>query len=77
MTEAAKVHLLPKAQIADAAKILRLIADEIDKGEYGEIATGGIVLRNKKRTLHVFSCGDTSNDKAISLFTRAIHFLVG
>lgn len=72
-----KVHLLPKAQLSDVPGILRLLADEVERGDYGNILSGGIVLRDDEKTVHVFSCGDTDNDKAIAIFTRAIHYLVG
>ena len=75
--KATQVHLLPKAQLADIPAILRLMADEVERGDYGNILSGGIVLRDDENTVHVFSCGDTNNDKAIAIFTRAIHFLVG
>lgn len=75
--KATQIHLLPKAQLADVPGILRLIADEVERGDYGDILSGGIALRDQENAVHVFSCGDTNNDKAIAIFTRAIHFLVG
>jgi hypothetical protein len=72
-----KVHLLPKAKLSDVPGILRLMADEVERGDYGNVISGGIALRDDENTVHVFSCGDTNNDKAIAIFTRAIHYLVG
>lgn len=71
-----KVHLLPKAQISDVPGILRLMADEIERGDYDTILSGAIVLKSNEGDLHVFSCGDTSEDKAIALLTRGVHFLM-
>ena len=71
-----KLHALPKAQIQDVAAVLRKIADEIDQGDYDTVLAGAVVLRSKTKEVHVFSCGDTSEDKALALLTRGVHFLV-
>lgn len=72
-----KIHLLPKAELLDIPDILRRMADEIERGDYGNVTSAAIVTRNSEYDIDVFSCGDTNNDKAIAMFTRGIHFLVG
>lgn len=71
-----KIHLLPKAQIMDIPATLRIIANEIEKGDYGSVKQLALTLINTDKELEVFSCGDTNSDKAVVLFTKAIHFLV-
>ncbi len=71
-----KVHLLPKAQLSDIPATLRLMADEIERGDYDNVLQGAIVLRSDMKDTHVFSCGDTSEDKCIALLARGMHLLM-
>lgn len=61
MTETA-VPLLNLVNLADhtyydVPTVLRSIADGIERGDYGEVREGGIVLRNTERELSVFAGG--------------------
>lgn len=76
-----KLHLLPRAQLADIPATLRLMADEIERGEYDNVLQGAIVLQSSSadktiKDTHVFSCGDTSEDKCITLLNRGIHLFM-
>lgn len=71
-----KIYLLPKAELTNIPETLRLMADEIERGDYGTTISAAIVTRSSDGTIDVFSCGDTNNDRAVALFTRGIHFLV-
>jgi len=68
-----KLFELPQVVVADISRVLRSIADEIEAGEYGQVYTAAIVLRNHDGVVHTFGGGGgIDNDRAVALFTRGI-----
>lgn len=51
----AKLHVLPVGNLTDVARQLRVIADEIEQGIYGEVMEGALTVRGHK--LEVFGLG--------------------
>lgn len=65
----AEVVTLRETNFRQAAQTMRVIADEIDAGTYGRVASVAIVILGDK--LDVFGCGPESEAASISLMLRA------
>lgn len=64
-----KVVELYAANFRDPAAGLRIIADEIEAGEYGDVGCVGIALLGNK--LHVFGLGRDSEAPAVGMVLHA------
>jgi hypothetical protein len=69
----ATLHELPKGSIADSAKVLRSIADEIDAGKYGSVKAGYIILENEEGEIVTFGSGAADYRYGFSLLALATH----
>ncbi|MBA3241617.1 MAG: hypothetical protein H0T60_10375 [Acidobacteria bacterium] len=66
-----QVVTLYESNFRSAADTLRQIADEIDKGTYGEIGCAAIALLGD--TLHVFGAGVDAEPPSIGMLFSAAH----
>lgn len=64
-----KVVELRKSNFRDPSATLRVIADEIDAGKYGDVGSVGLVLLGD--TFEVFGMGKDSEGPSIALMLHA------
>lgn len=69
----ATIHEVPKRTLADSAKVLRCIADEIDAGKYGTVVAGYIILENEDGEIQTFGSGAADYRYGFSLLALAMH----
>lgn len=65
----AKVVTLHESNFRDAAATLRVIADQIDAGEYGAIGCAGLVILGD--TMEVFGMGPDSEAPSVAMLLHA------
>lgn len=65
----AKLHVLQETNFRDPVATLRLIADGIEEGEYGDVGTVGVVLLGD--TMEVFGMGADAEAPSIALLLHA------
>lgn len=65
----AEVVTLCDSNLRDPAATIRKIADEIDTGEYGDVACVAVVLLG--RTMEVFSAGQDSGGASTAVLLQA------
>jgi hypothetical protein len=65
----AEIVTLQESNFRDPAKTLRLIADEIDSGKYGDVGCVGLVLLGD--TMEVFGMGVDSEAPSVALLLHA------
>jgi len=66
------VHELPQATLQDAATVLRAIADEAEKGEYGKVQNGIVVLEDTNGNIRVFGLCGTEYYRAFAMLHLGI-----
>ena len=64
----AELYVLPVGNLKDVAKQLRVIADGIDGGEYGNVTEGALVLNG---SIDVFGLGQADSTTTHYLLARA------
>lgn len=64
-----KVVTLRESNFRDPAATLRVIADQIDNGEYGAVGCAGLVLMGD--TVEVFGMGEDSEGPSVALLLHA------
>ena len=69
MTANLKVVTLHESNYREAPATLRLIAEEIERGDFGEVGCCAIALLADR--LHVFGCGPDSGATAIGMVLHA------
>lgn len=69
MTASLKVVTLHESNYRDPVATLRVIADAIEKGEYGEVGCAGVVLLGDK--MEVFGMGRDSEAPSVALLLHA------
>lgn len=70
------IHELPLATLESSSKVLRCIADEIERGEYGKVEMAALVIRNSEGKVSTFGAGGADFYRAISLFHLGISHLL-
>jgi hypothetical protein len=65
---------LPQATLESIPKVLRAIADEIERGEYGKVDMAALVVKNTSGDIQAFGAGGA--DRAVTLFHMGINFLL-
>lgn len=60
----------------DIPKVLRAIADEVEKGEYNVVEMGALVLQDKFGNVHTFGLGSADYYRAIAMFQFGIENLL-
>lgn len=73
-----KIVELPKAERKEVPAILRTIADVIERGEYGDITHGTVILETNKREVQLFCAGAGNNDyyRVITNLQKGIHTMM-
>lgn len=61
--------VLRESNFRDAAATLRVIADQIDAGEYGAIGCAGLVILGD--TMEVFGMGPDSEARSVAMLLHA------
>lgn len=64
-----KVIQLAQATLSDIPRVLRAIADEVERGEYGTIKAGVVSLECDNGVLQIFGAGAADTHRALSLIT--------
>lgn len=64
-----KVVTLQESNYRDPVKTLRLIADDIEKGQYGDVGCVGLVLLGN--TMEVFGMGKDSEAPSVALLLHS------
>lgn len=70
-----KIAELPRSTLADTAKVLRAIADEIDEGLYGKV-TAGILVIQGDYGIDTFGTGIADFYRALALLELGKHHLL-
>ncbi len=70
------LHELPQATVQDAHKVLRAIADEAEKGEYGKIINGIVVLEDEHGNVRTFGLCGTEYYRAFAILQLGIENLL-
>lgn len=58
---------LPQASLQSVSYVLRCIADEMDRGTYGEVSMGVLVIENKNYKRLVFNGGGADFYRSLAL----------
>ncbi len=64
-----KVVQLAQATLADVPRVLRAIADQIEKGDYGTVIAGVVSLECDTGVLEIFGAGAADRYRALALVT--------
>lgn len=64
----AKLHVLPAPGLQNIPDLLRNIADEIERGEYGDVSEGALVLAGDQ--VEVFGLGNADGTISHYLLAR-------
>jgi hypothetical protein len=67
---------LPQATLESIPKVLRAIADEIERGEYGKVDMAALVVKNTSGDIQAFGAGGADLYRAVTLFHMGINFLL-
>jgi len=70
------VHELPQATLESVPKVLRAIADEIEKGDHGRVDMAALVIKNSDGNVNAFGAGGADFYRAIALFNMGINYLL-
>lgn len=73
---AAELLSLPKHTLQDVPNVLRAIADEMEKGEYGETQLGAVVIEDSEGNIRCFGLGGADYYRAIAMFHFGIENLM-
>ncbi len=60
----------------DISGSLRVMADKIDAGEFGDIDIGILLLGSKEGGIHQMVLGDPPDEAVIAVIARAHHFIL-
>jgi hypothetical protein len=71
-----RLYELPQATLQDAHKVLRAIADESEKGEYGKVQNGVVVLEDEHGNVHTFGLCGTEYYRAFAMLHLGIENLL-
>ena len=67
---------LPQATLESIPKVLRAIADEIERGEYGKVEMAALAVKNSSGDIKAFGAGAADLYRAVTLFHMGINFLL-
>lgn len=70
------LYELPKATLQDVPRVLRAIADEIEAGNFGNIASAALVLEEDIGNVRTFGAGGADYYTAMALFHLGIENLL-
>lgn len=70
------IHELPQATLQDAHKVLRAIADEAEKGGYGKVQNGIVVLEDALGNVRTFGLCGTEYYRAFAMLHLGIENLL-
>lgn len=70
------IHELPQATLESVPKVLRAIADEIERGDHGRVEMSALVIKNSDGDVNAFGAGGADFYRAIALFHLGINFLL-
>jgi hypothetical protein len=70
------IRELPKHTLQDIPKCLRAIADEMEKGEFGKITMGALVIEDDVGNIRTFGVGGADYYRGIAMFQFGIENLV-
>ena len=67
---------LPQATLESVPKVLRAIADEIERGDFGKVEMAALVMKNSNGQISAFGAGGADFYRAITLFNMGINYLL-
>jgi len=70
------LYELPKHTLQDIPNVLRAIADDIEKAEFGKIQMGALVIEEDSGNIRTFGMGGADYYRAIAMFQFGIENLV-
>lgn len=70
------IYELPKNTLQDIPGVLRAIADEMEKSEFGKTQMGALVIEEDNGNIRTFGMGGADFYRAIALFQFGIENLV-
>jgi hypothetical protein len=70
------LYELPQATLESVPKVLRAIADEIERGDHGRVEMSALVIKNSDGEVNAFGAGGADFYRAITLFHMGINFLM-
>jgi hypothetical protein len=70
------IHKLDSAVLSDIPGVLRSIANEMEKGNYGKVMAGVVVLECDTNVLEIFGMGAAEKHRAIALMAGGQQILI-
>ncbi len=70
------IHKLDSAVMSDIPNMLRAVASEMEKGNYGKITAGVMVIETDQHKLELFGFGAAEKHRAISLMAGGQQILI-